>query len=216
MFKSLITTAALCLASTACFAQVADSPASSLPSGAYTLDPAHTSVTWQVSHLGLSNYTARFAKVEGTLDFDAKDPTKSKLSVSVDPASIRTDFPTPKEKDFDKELVEGADWFNALKFPAITYTSTKIEKTSDKTGKITGNLSFLGVTQPLTLDVTFNGGFAKHPFTGAAAMGFSARGSLKRSQWGMAKYLPMVGDDVTLIIESEFNQPAPAPKAAKQ
>ncbi|MDX2258258.1 MAG: YceI family protein [Hyphomicrobiaceae bacterium] len=175
-----------------------------IPAGTYKLDPTHASLTWKVSHLGLSNYTARFAKFDATLAFDPKKPAEAKLSVSVDPASIRTDYPFPEQENFDKKLAEGEDWLNAKAHPAITFTSTKVEMTGDKAAKVTGDLTFLGVTKPVTLDVTLFGATKEHPFTKKAAVGFSAKGSLKRSEFGMAKYVPMIGDEVALQIEAEF------------
>ena len=80
-----------------------------LPAGIYVSDETHTSVTFKVSHMGMSNYTARFAKADAELNFDPADPTKSTLKASVDPASIRTDYPHPDKKDFDKELATDAD-----------------------------------------------------------------------------------------------------------
>jgi polyisoprenoid-binding protein YceI len=177
-----------------------------LPDGLYKLDQTHASVTWKVSHLGLSNYTARFTKIDADLFFDPRDPTKSKLTASVDPTSIRTDYPNASEKDFDKKLAQDETWFNATKFPDIRFSSTRIEKTGEKTGKIYGDLTFLGVTKPLVLDVTFNGSYLKKPFADTPALGFSAKSVLKRSEWGFNTYVPMIGDDVELLIEVEFNK----------
>jgi polyisoprenoid-binding protein YceI len=181
-------------------------PVAQMPSGVYTLDDSHTSVTWKVSHLGLSNYTARFAKAEAKLTFDAKDPTKSTLVASVDPLSIKTDYPDADKKDFDAKLAKDPEWFNAGKFPTISFASTKIEKTGETTGKVHGNLTMLGVTKPLVLDVTFNGGMEKKPFAEVPALGFSATAKLKRSDWGFATYVPTIGDEVTVLIETELHK----------
>ncbi len=181
-------------------------PLAEMPAGVYSADLSHSSVTFKVNHLGLSNYTARFTKIDAELTFDPADPTKSKLSATIDPASVRTDFPKPEEKDFDKKLAQDESWFNAGKYPSITFTSTKIEKTDDKTGKVTGDLTFLGVTKPVTLDVTFNGAYAKAPFSEVPALGFSARTTIKRSDWGFSTYVPTIGDDVEIIIETEMHK----------
>lgn len=191
-------------------------PLSDMPSGTYIIDPAHASVTWKVSHLGLSNYTARFAKVDATLIFDAKDPTKSGLIASVDPLSIRTDFPNPTVKDFDKELATGADWFNATKYPHIKFSSGTLKKTGENTGTMQGLLTMLGVSKQVKFDVTFNGAYLKKPFAETPALGFSAKGKIKRSDWGFGTYVPMIGDEVEIIIEAEFNKQADtAPTATK-
>jgi polyisoprenoid-binding protein YceI len=181
-------------------------PVLEMPAGKYVLDKSHASLTWRVSHLGLSNYTARFTSLDATLQFDPKDVSRSTLVATVDPASVKTDFPYPEEKDFDAKLAKGEEWFNAGKFPEIRFESTKVEKTGENTGKVHGNLTFLGVTKPFTLDVTFNGAYAKKPFGETGALGFSATGTLKRSEWGFGTYVPVIGDEVSLQIETEFNK----------
>jgi polyisoprenoid-binding protein YceI len=174
------------------------------PSGTYAIDLTHASIIWKVSHMGLSKYPARFTKFDGTLEFDAAKPEKSKLAVNIDPASVRTEFPEKDKKDFDAELATGKDWFNSAGFPKITYVSKSIVRTGPKTANIMGDLTFLGVTKPVTLQATYNGSMKKHPFSGQPMLGFSATGKLKRSDFGMAKFIPMVGDDVTLDIEAEL------------
>lgn len=210
MLKPLLAAALLTLAAAPAFAQDARpvlvaNPAQ-LPAGAYTLDKTHASLTFKVSHMGMSQYTARFAELDGTLDLNPADATKSKVSVTVNPASITTDYPNAKKTDFDAELAQGANWFNAGKFPEIRFVSTRLEKLTDTTGKMTGDLTFLGVTRPLTLDVKFNGGYEKMPMLNLPALGFSATGKLRRSDWGMTTYMPMVGDEVSLLIETEFHK----------
>ena len=173
-----------------------------MPAGVYKLDETHASLIWKVSHLGLSDYTARFTKFDADLTFDPENPENSSLTATVDPTSIKTDY--PGEKDFDKELVEKETWFNAGEYPEIKFVSTNVEKTGENTGIITGDLTFLGVTKPLTLDVTFNKALAKQPFSGKPTLGFSASGTLERSKWGMDTYVPNIGDTVELLIEAEF------------
>lgn len=184
----------------------AETPLSEMPAGEYVLDKTHASLTWKVSHLGLSNYTARFTDFDATIQLDPKAPAKSTVTASINPTSIETDYPHPETKDFDKKLVEDKAWFNAGKFPKISFASTALESTGDNTGKMTGDLTFLGVTKPITLDVTFNKAMAKQPFSQLPALGFSATGTLKRSSWGMETYIPNIGDEVKIIIEAEFSQ----------
>jgi len=185
-----------------------------LPAGTYTLDPTHASLTWKVNHLGLSHYTARFTKFDATLMLDPQNPVSATVSATIDPLSVQTDYPKPTEKDFNKELAEGAQWLNGTKFPTMTFSSTQVVLTGEKTAQITGDLTMLGVTKPITLNATFNGGYAQKPFgaEGVAAVGFSATGTLKRSDWGLASYIPMVGDEVQFTLETEF---ASAPQVAK-
>jgi len=174
-----------------------------VPSGTYKIDPTHVSLTWKVNHLGLSNYTARFTRIDGAIELDAKAPEKSKMTITVDPLSVRTDYPDAKKTDFDQELATGDKWFNGAKFPAITYTVTGIERLAPGKGKVTGNLTLLGITKPLTLDATLNAA-KDHPMAQKPALGISATGTLKRSEWGMTNLIPYVGDEVSLLIEAEF------------
>ncbi len=177
-------------------------------SGKYELDKTHASLIWRVKHMGLSFYTARFTDFDITLSFDAKHPAQSTLEASINPTSIRTDWPHSEEEDFDKVLSTDAKWFNADAFPEITFKATGIELTGDNTGKITGDLSLLGVTRPVILDVTLNGSHEKRLFAGVPTLGFSAKTTIKRSDWGLNTYLPaVVGDEVQIIIEAEFIQP---------
>lgn len=175
-----------------------------MPAGIYTVDKTHASLIWKVSHAGLSNYTARFKSYDAEINFDPADITKSSVTAKIDPTTLETDYVATAEKDFNKNLITKEEWFNAGKFPEITFKSTKIEVTGENTGKIHGDLTFLGVTKPVTLDATFNGAYALQPFSKKPAMGFSATGSLNRSDFGMSTYVPMIGDKVDIIIEAEF------------
>ncbi len=198
--RRLLTAAALAVTLTApAFAAPIDAP-----SGRYEADPSHTSVTWRVKHLGLSNYTARFAKIASTVQLDAANPANSKLSVTIDANSVRTDFPFTDKVDFDKELGGGDKWMNGAKFPQITFVSTGIAVTGPKTAKITGDLTLRGVTKPVVLDAVFNGTTKPNPLMGAERIGVSAHTSIKRSAWGMDYGVQFVGDDVDIAIEAEY------------
>jgi len=175
-----------------------------MPGGVYKLDPKHASLIWKVDHIGLSHYTARFTSFDADIFLEPTNLDKSRVRATIDPTSIETDFPDKEKKDFNAQLANDAGWFNAEQFPKITFKSTKIDITGDKTAKLTGNLNFLGVTKPLTLDVVFNKALGNHPFENKPAIGFSATGSLKRSDFGMKKYLPQIGDTVDIVIQAEF------------
>jgi polyisoprenoid-binding protein YceI len=199
MLKPLVVAvAALILCAPAAIGQSAP-----MPAGVYQMDRGHASLHWKINHLGLSNYTARFTRFEASLDIDPAKPESARLTVAVDPTSIRTDYPFAERKDFDKELIEDADFFNASKFPKITFISTKIERTGEKTAKVTGDLVMLGISKPLTLDVVLNGA-KEHPGNKKPALGFSATAKLKRSDWGLTTRAPFLGDEVSLLIEAEF------------
>lgn len=188
------------------------------PAGAYMLDKGHTSVTFKVNHLGVSNYTARFTDIDGQLQFDPANPQRSSVTATINPASIQTDYPDPKT-DFNG-LLRGKDFLAAGDFPPMTFRSTQVERTGPRTARVTGDLTFRGVTRPVVLETTFNGGYPAGGMdpTGAR-IGFSAKGALKRSEFGMKTGLPApgsqmgVGDLVEVIIETEFTQAAPAAAA---
>jgi polyisoprenoid-binding protein YceI len=174
-----------------------------LPEGSYEIDRAHSSLTWKVDHLGLSSYTARFARFDAVLNIDPARPESAKVLVTIEPASVRTDYPFPETSDFDKDLAEGEDFFDAKKFSRIIFSSTKVERTGKTTACVTGDLTIRGITKSITIQVTLNGAKA-HPMAGVPALGFSGIAKLKRSDFGMTFMLPLVGDEVTLLIEAEF------------
>jgi len=192
--------------------------AKDIPAGAYELDPAHASLIFRVDHLGFSNYTARFKRFTAQLQFDPQNLAASTLSVNVDPRSIETDFPDPAKLDFNATL-QSEQWLNTAQYPDLSFRSTGIAVTGANTLRVTGDLTLRGVTKPVVLDTTFNGGYAGHPMDPRARIGFSARGSLKRSDFGVSFGIPEPGttlgvsDQVEVIIESEFSGP-PLPNAA--
>ncbi len=181
-----------------------------LPAGDYTLDRSHSTVTFRVSHLGFSTFVATFDDIDASLKLDPANPSASSLSASVKPASL--DLPAPPD-GFLKDML-GESWFDAAKFPEITFVSTGIAVTGPDTAIVTGDLSMRGVTRPVTMDVVFNGGWEGIPPDPNARAGFSATGMLKRSDFGMSFGIPEPGsemgvsDDVSFSIETEFSGPA--------
>lgn len=165
------------------------------------LDPAHASVVWSLSHAGLSQYTARFDDISGALTFDPDNLPNSRMDIRIDPASVSTGDP-----EFDETIATGGKYFDADNFPEIRFVSTQITKVTDTTGTLTGDLTFRGVTKPVTLNATYNGAGKSFGHSGTT-LGFSATGMLKRSDFGLS-YLSNfgIGDDVTLVIEAEFNE----------
>lgn len=184
------------------------------PSGEYKLDKTHASVTVRVPHFGLSNYTLRFTSMDATLNFNAEDPAASSVSATVNIPSIETDY--FGERNFDAEL-QNSDWLNAAEYPVASFQSTSIEMTGARTAVMTGDLTVRGQTHPATFDVTYNNSFAQHPMGFPVALvGFSAKGVIKRSDYGVSQFVPEegsvvgVGDDVELLIEVEFQKPVEA------
>jgi polyisoprenoid-binding protein YceI len=168
------------------------------PAGEYVLDKSHASVTWRISHLGLSQYTARFDKMDGKIQYTPATSTASKVEFTIDATSVNTGL-----APFNKKL-QAPEYFDAEKNPSITFKSTKIEPIAGGKFKMIGDMTLRGVTKPMTWDVTFNGGVYNR-FAQAHAVGFSAKGIVKRTDWGMKELVPMIGDDVEVIVEVEFN-----------
>ncbi|MCU0754943.1 MAG: YceI family protein [Xanthomonadales bacterium] len=162
----------------------------------YSFDKVHTQVHASVSHLGFSNSTARFHVKDGSFTFDPADLANAKVDVTIAADSIDLGDKTWKDH------LSGAKWFDFAGFPEIRFVSTKVEPGAGKSFKIHGELTLKGVTQPVTLDATLNGN-GPHPFSKKPAAGFSATASFKRSDFGMAEYVPAVGDEVTVRIEVE-------------
>jgi polyisoprenoid-binding protein YceI len=190
------------------------------PTGVYNLDPTHANLTWSVPHNNISSYTARFNTYAAKLTLDAANLENSAIEVTIDPASVDANYPGDYAgthaqtgyKSWNDDLAKAADKLNASAFPQITFKSTTVKKTGDRTADVTGDLTFLGVTKPVTLKATFNGEIDKHPFMQVPAIGFSAEGSFKRSDFGQPA--GFVGDDVTIKFDGEFIQEAATAPAA--
>ncbi len=176
---------------------VTDSGGDGAPSGRYAVDRLHTYLSFSYLHQGLSYPLLRATDVMGELQFDSEDMSNSIIDVSVAAASIRTNV-----EHFDKELAS-RKFFNADKYPYMTFSTDHFEATSDNEGVLHGNVTIKGVTKPLELVVTFNDGFV-HPVLEVPVLGFSATGSLSRSDFGLDRFVPVVSDTVVLNIEVEF------------
>lgn len=183
----------------------------------YKVDPTHTSIVWRVKHLGISNYTARFKTFDATLAFNPADLAANSVEVTIDPLSVETDFQgdykgTHADSPYatwNEDLAKNPGWFNAVAHPQITFKSTSATQTGPTTGTVTGDLTFLGVTKPVTLDVTYNG-VVQLPWTPEQdRIGFSAKTTLKRSDFGMTNNLEFIGDEVEVIVETEFLEALP-------
>ncbi len=144
-------------------AAAAESPgvaalAPEVPAGTYTLDRAHASLLFRADHMGFSWYTARFTNFDAELEFDPEQPETASLTATVDAASIETDFPFPEQVDFDAQL-QGEEWLNTAEHPQMVYRSTGVTMTGANTARVDGKLTLRGVTRPMALDATFNGGY---------------------------------------------------------
>ncbi|MFP3943899.1 MAG: YceI family protein [Alphaproteobacteria bacterium] len=165
----------------------------------WTIDESHTHVLFEVSHMGFSTTHGGFREFSGSVDLDEDNPENTKVDVTIDAASIDT---WHEKRD---EHLRNEDFFHVEKFPELTFKSTKVERTGEDTAKMTGDLTILGVTKPVTLDVTLN---KKAPRRDQMVAGFSATGTLKRSEFGLDYGVPAVSDEVKITIETELNRPA--------
>lgn len=187
--------------------------ATEAPAGDYKLDKSHASLVFKVDHIGYSGYTGSFDDFDAALSFDPKAPEKMSVTATINVGSL--DIPAPPDGFLDE--LKSPAWLNAVEFPSMIFRSTSVSLTGPATARIDGELDFRGVTAPIAFDATFNGGYAGFPpYDPAARIGFSAKGSLQRSVFGLLVGVPTeeapvgVGDDVTFEIEAEFNGPPTA------
>jgi polyisoprenoid-binding protein YceI len=166
----------------------------------YKLDPNHTMVLFSWSHFGFSNPVADIGIGDGTLVFDQQNPSKSSVDVTMPLSNLDTHVPA-----LDKHLKQ-PDFFDADKYPTITFKSTSVQPLGGKHYKVTGDLTVHGVTKPVVLNATLNGA-GTHPMTGQSAIGFNATGTLKRSDFGLGAYVPKVSDEIQLTITTEGSVP---------
>ncbi len=202
MMKTLTSVAfGLALVGAAPAAFAADNNPAAAAAGVYKSDPTHTSLTARISHGGgLSNYTFRFDKVDISYTYDPAKPDATVVMATVGVTSIDTGFEkVSTAKDFNAELA-GDRFLNSAKWPTITFKSTSIKRTGAK-GTVTGDFTLMGVTKPITLEVTYNGSAVQN---GTPKMGFSATGVVKRSDFGFGAMVGPLGDDVHVHIESEL------------
>ncbi len=186
------------------------------PAGRYTVDPNHSNLQFSVQHMGLSNYVARFTRYEVDLDLDAAGLENSSVAVRVDATSVRTDYagdykathPDSAFDSWDEDLAFNEEFFAAHTHPRIEFQSTAVTVSEAGQLQVTGNLTLLGVTRPVTLDATIVGSTAQHPLARVGAIGISARTQFQRSDFGMDYLLrpPLLGDTVTLQFEGELLQ----------
>jgi len=161
----------------------------------YSIDPAHTHPSFEISHFGWSTQRGRFDKVSGKLTLDRAAKTGS-VDVTIDVASISTGV-----AKLDEHL-KSEDFFNVAKYPTITFKSKKLNFNGDKPTSVDGEMTLLGVTKPLTLTISaFQ--CAPNQFVKKEACGADAAGTIKRTEFGMDKYAPNLGDDVKLVINVE-------------
>jgi polyisoprenoid-binding protein YceI len=176
-------------------AQEVSSDPATAEAGVYHLDKKHASVTLKLSHLGLSFYTMRFDGVDASYTYDPANPAAARLKVSIKADSVDTG-----DTAFNSQVAN--QFLNASAYPLISFVSTAVRTGQGGKGEVIGDLTFHGVTRPVTLDVVYNG--SGRGLLREERMGFSALATIRRSDFGLKELIPAVGDEVTVLIEVEF------------
>lgn len=182
-------------------AQMAKTEPSKITSGTYAVDPNHTQVVFGVSHFGFTTYYGSFTQVSGTLNLDPKAPTQSSADITV-----KTDSVSVQSPKLEGEL-KGDQWLDSAKFPDATFKSTKVTTTGPTTATVAGEFTLHGVTKPMTLAVTYVN-VGPNPLSKVYTVGFEAKGKIKRTDFGVKTYAPMIGDEVELTISGAFEHKA--------
>lgn len=171
----------------------------------YVLDREHTEVRFSWDHLGLSRQSGEFSDVTGRVMFDRANPEQSRVSVRIGVASLSTGVAA-----LDRHLTETTDFFDASAHPDITFRSTSVTLTTSRAANIAGELTINGISKPVTLSAVWNFD-GEHPlakvnptYAGVEALGFSARTTILRSEWGMTRTIPLVSDEIRIVIETEL------------
>lgn len=167
--------------------------------GTYGVEPQHTRVQFSVAHMGFTDWYGDFTGVSGSLTIDPARIAAAKVDIAIPTASVST-----TNAKLDGEL-KSADWFDAATYPTIRFVSTKVVRTGDRTARINGELTFHGVTKPVVLDAMFNGA-GPNPMSKAFTVGFNATVAIRRSDFGVKTYVPVVGDATTLRISAAFEK----------
>ena len=170
-----------------------------LRGGAYTLDPDHATLLWKINHLGFSTFIGRFNDFDASLDFDPENIEASQVEVVINTAGLDIN-----NEEFAEEL-RGDAWFNVEQFPQAVFRSTSfIEAIDEDSFVFTGDLTLLGVTAPVDLEINFHGG-GRNFLTRSYTLGFSASTSFLRSDYGLNRFTSFgVGDEIELEIHVEF------------
>lgn len=176
-------------------------PATAVQPGNYILEKTHAKLGWATSHFGFSTYSGRFDAFDAQLSLDPREPSRSSFVMTIDLDSVDSD-----NAKLDAHL-KAPDFFDTARFPVATFRSTSVRPTGATSADVTGNLTLHGVTKPVTLAVTFNAA-GQNPVSKAYTVGFSAEGSVKRTDFGITTFAPAVGEIVKLTFSGEFN-PAP-------
>ncbi|WP_298138424.1 YceI family protein [Acidiferrobacter sp.] len=175
-------------------------PLTGSPAGTYRIDPAHSLAWFTIGHAGVAVVVGRFNAMSGHYTFDPKAPSRDRVAIRINAASINTNFPM---RDHD---LRGPDFFNVREFPAITFRSTRYAPSGAKTGLLYGRLTLHGVTRPVVFHVREIGAgrVAALPKPwGGYLSGYVATATIRRSAFGMAAYAGMIANRVHLHVNIE-------------
>ena len=164
----------------------------------YQIEKSHADLLFSIDHAGFTQKHGSFRDFEGSLQYDAAKPESSKVEVTVKTDSLDTALPA-RDKD-----VKGEMFLDTAKYPEMRFVSTKVVPGANQELRIEGNLTLHGVTKPITLNAKLNKA-GPNPFDKRPTLGFTATGSLKRSDFGITNFVPVVGDVVTITLDMEFN-----------
>jgi polyisoprenoid-binding protein YceI len=167
--------------------------------GVFAVEPPHTRVLFGVSHFGFTTYFGEFSGVSGALDLDSENPSASKLDIRIPVAGIGT-----TNAELNDEL-KGEKWFDTARYPSISFTATKVTMTAPGNGDVVGALTLHGTTKPVVLHAVFHGAGA-NPLNKHYTVGFDASAKIKRTEFGVSTYVPLISDDVDIIISAAFER----------
>ncbi|MEJ5975758.1 YceI family protein [Novosphingobium sp. PS1R-30] len=183
--------------------------ASRVTGGTYTVDNEHTLVRWKLDHLGITPYFGLFGQITGSLTLDPKNPNAAKVDVTIPVAKVTTTSPGLTGHLLKAPAAAGGkpDFFGPSPADAHFVSTAVVANAAAGTAKITGNLTLNGVTKPVTLDANFYGaGKSPANMGGAENVGFEAKTTIKRSDFGLGLAVPMVSDEVDLEIAAAFKK----------
>lgn len=165
--------------------------------GTYAVEPNHTQVAFSLDHMGISPFAGWFSGASGSMQIDPAKIEATKLTVTIPVNSVQTTSAKLVEE------LNGPEWLDTAKYPTATFKSTKVTRINDQTARIDGELTLHGVTKPETIIARFFGA-ATNPMSKKASIGFLGRMPIKRSDFGVTKYVPLISDETVLVINAAF------------
>jgi polyisoprenoid-binding protein YceI len=170
-----------------------------IPAGTYYLDSKEALVRYTTIHMGLTEFWGTFPNATGTLTIDPKAVNAAKVDIKVPIMGVET-----TNKELNAEFIS-SEFFDFGKFRSAHFVSTQVVRTGPRTARMTGDLTLHGITKPVVLNVTFNGA-GPNSFSKVLTLGFKAEGTVKRSDFGLGKYVPIVSDETQITIGAAFEE----------